>query len=136
MDRSVRGFKQLLKADPEATRERLDVPGYKVLRVEKRGTGIAVEIPLLLRAERGKVRVASAKLGLPEDAKPAMPSGLKQLDQPGQWVYVPAGEAHFGMGVAGGIAGGRGDAGLVAVAHAAQPHHGRLPRVGDAEVGV
>jgi quercetin dioxygenase-like cupin family protein len=29
------------------------------------------------------------------DKKPAAPSGLKQLDQPGQWVFVPAGEPHY-----------------------------------------
>jgi hypothetical protein len=26
---------------------------------------------------------------------PTPPSGLKQLDQPGQWVFAPAGEAHY-----------------------------------------
>ena len=30
----------------------------------------------------------------PAEGRPA-PSGLKQLDQPGQWVFVPAGEAHY-----------------------------------------
>jgi len=36
------------------------------------------------------------------DAKPPMPVGLKQLVQPGQWVFIPQGESHhlvrFGVG--------------------------------------
>lgn len=30
-----------------------------------------------------------------KEAKPPVPSGFKQLDQPGQWVYIPGGEAHY-----------------------------------------
>jgi quercetin dioxygenase-like cupin family protein len=49
--------------------------------------------PTLLLLVAG--RVISEGGEVKSEDEPQLPSGLKQLEQPGQWVFLPAGEPHY-----------------------------------------
>jgi quercetin dioxygenase-like cupin family protein len=73
-----------------------DGRAFKIYDVQLSGGRFQVShvhpTPTLVLLINGKALSQGAEV---KEAKPPLPSGFKQLDQPGQWVYIPAGEAHY-----------------------------------------
>jgi quercetin dioxygenase-like cupin family protein len=73
-----------------------DGRAFKVYDVRLSGKSQGVShthpTPTLLLLIAGEVISEGTEV---KEAKPTLPSGVKQLDQPGQWVYIPPGQPHY-----------------------------------------